>query len=545
MLRVRLILWYSLLVVLTISAIGLFQYYRIERSLYEALDVSLVDDAGTTLKLVSTLPPGATPQEIRMHGETHGSSSLRELVDHALREVPDSLRGTDLADRVVSEIIDQVLTELSFQDSGGHAIDPMDAIVERSVSSRRNNLVELYAITHDASGHSHETPFFRTANLGRDTIMRATRSAGESASSDTTATYRTIPFHGERVRVARAHNDRFDVYVGYPVTDIDENLASVRESFYIGLPLALVIAIFGGLWLARKALRPIEEIALAAHEISADQLSRRIALPGRTDRELVTLTETLNSMFARLESSFQQISQFTSDASHELKTPLAIMKGEIEQAMRHTSESRGLSPEEAREVLESVMEEAERMQRIVEGLLLLSKADDRQLPLAKEEVVLANYLQSLAEDAAILAQERGLTLSCDLAEGSERTRVRIDPTWFYQVIMNLLDNALKYTPSGGHVTMFLKRTADGERVQFGVADTGMGIAAAELPKIFHRFYRTDAARSGPAGDGTRSLGLGLAIVRSIVEAHDGTITVESRESKGTRFTITMPTASAR
>ena len=538
MLRLRLILWYSLLVVLTIGAIGLFQYYKIRQSLFQALDASLIDDAKITLTLISTLPPATNPRAIVMHGEAREANSLRDLVDMALRQVPDTLKGPALADRVVNEIIDQVITELSFVDSTGKTVDPLDAIVERSVSSRRNNLVEIYAMTHDSSGLVHEEGFFRTPNLGPDTIMRLVRSVHTHAETDTTSAYKTVRIKKENVRVARAHNARFDVYVGYPVTDIEQSLRKVRSSFYIGIPLALAISIFGGLWLARKALRPMEQIADTAREISAKNLSQRIDMPGKTDRELVLLIETLNSMFTRLESSFQQVNQFTSDASHELKTPLAIMKGEIEQTERHLEAAQLLEPDEARQVLASLMEEVERMQRIVEGLLMLSRADDRRLPLARETINIYDYLDSLREDAAILAEERGLTLDGLLDEQARWKKISADPTRLYQVVMNLVDNALKYTPEGGKVKLFLY-SSDHE-VRFGVADTGMGISKEDLPKIFRRFYRTDEARTGPYGDGERSLGLGLAIVKSIVEAHGGTIGVESELGKGTRFTITMP-----
>jgi signal transduction histidine kinase len=538
MLRVRLIIWYSILVVLTIATIGIIQYLRIRSSLFTALDVSLIEDARTTLTLISTLPPSTNPEEMVWHGEVHAANSLRDLVDHALSEVPDSLKGTELADRVVSEIIDQVLTELSFQDSSGKMADPLDAIVERTVSSRRNNFVELYAFTRDSLNRAHEQGFFRTANLGPDTLMRRVRALRQHANTDTTSAYSTISLHDEHIRIARAHNDRFDVYVGYPITDIEQTLRRIRASFYIGIPIALAISILGGLWLARKALRPIEQIAGAAREISAKNLSQRIKIPGKTDRELVTLTETLNLMFARLENSFQQVTQFTSDASHELKTPLAIMKGEIEQTGRHLGSSQTLAPDEAQEVLSSLMEEVERMQRIVEGLLLLSRADDRQLPLHREEIALYDYLGSLGEDATILAEERGLTLNCAFDPHTKTKCVFVDSTRLYQVIMNLLDNALKYTPAGGSVTLFLN-SRDHE-VRFGVADTGIGISREDLPKVFRRFYRTDEARTGPHDDSERSLGLGLAIVKSIVEAQDGTIAVESERGRGTRFTITMP-----
>ncbi len=544
MLRLRLILWYSLLVVLTIGAIGLFQYFKIQQSLFSALDASLIEDARTTLTLISTLPPTSNPREMIQHGEAHSANSLRDLIDRALTEVPDSLKGTALADRVVSEIIDQVLTELSFQDSTGKTADPLDAIVERTVSSRRNNFVEIYAITKDSLGIHHDAQFFRTPNLGSDTMMRLVRAARVHTQTDTTSAYHTIRIKDEPVRVARARNERFDIYVGYPVTDIQESLTRVRSSFYIGIPLALAISIFGGLWLARKALRPMEQIADTAREIGAKNLSQRIALPDRTDRELATLIETLNSMFARLESSFQQITQFTSDASHELKTPLAIMRGEIEQASRHLEAADALDPEETRQVLTSAMEEVDRMQRIVEGLLLLSRADDHKLPLSLETISIYDYLESLLEDGVILAELRGLTLISKFKERARSKHIHADTARLYQVVMNLLDNALKYTHPGGTVTLFL-HSAD-HRVQFGVADTGIGISSEDLPKVFRRFYRTDEARgiigdSDTFGDSDRSLGLGLAIVKSIVEAHDGSIEVESTLGKGTRFTITMPT----
>ena len=162
MLRLRLILWYSLLVVLTIGAIGLFQYFKIRQSLFDALDASLIDDARTTLTLISTLPRTTNPHEMVLHGEAHSAYSLRDLIDRALTEVPDTLKGPALADRVASEIIDQVLTELSFQDSAGKNSDPLDAIVERTVSSRRNNFVEIYPVTQDSSGIHHDAQFFRT-----------------------------------------------------------------------------------------------------------------------------------------------------------------------------------------------------------------------------------------------------------------------------------------------------------------------------------------------------------------------------------------------
>ncbi len=535
MLRVRLILWYSLLVVLTVAGVGLVQILIINRSVVEGLDNSLTEDAKITLSLVSSLPASSNPEEILRHGRMHSNGSLRDLVDRVLTEAPDTVTGAALTDRVISRLIDEILTELSFQDSSGVNIDPLDAIVQRNLSSKRNNFVEIHERPGARSKGTTGPVMFHSQNLAHDTLARLWKH--DRAHDDSSIVIEQLDFQNEEYRVARAANARFVVYVAFPTTEVDDSLSRLRSSFLYLLPLAFLISALGGFWLARKALAPIEHIADMAREIGAKNLSQRIELPGMRDRELRVLTATLNSMFARLESSFEQVVRFTSDASHELKTPLAIMKGEIEQTQRHLELADKLEPAEARSVLESLMEEVERMQRIVEGLLLLSRADDRRLALEREPVVLYDFLSSLAEDGEILAEASGLELIKQLDDDCRGLTVSIDPTRFYQVVMNLLDNALKYTPTGA-VTMFLH--AEGERVICGISDTGMGIGASELPKIFERFYRTDAARSGPNEMGDRSLGLGLAIVRSIVEAHNGTIEVESEPGRGTTFTVKLP-----
>jgi heavy metal sensor kinase len=481
------------------------------------------------------------------HEEMHGSTTLRSIVDHALAEIPDTTRGPALADRVVSEIIDQVLIELTYHDSAREVEDPLDAVVQHTVSGHRNNLVEIYALdtvidsTHYNSSHIVHDLIFRSSALGTDTLRSAASSELEKLGPrDSVGTLGTIHLKHQRVDLAVARNGRFEVFVAFPITDIQASLRSLRLSFYWLVPLALLVSILGGLWLARKALRPIDQIADTAREISAKNLSSRIELPGRTDYELMNLTETLNSMFGRLESSFQRINQFTSDASHELKTPLAIMKGEIEQAQRHLEQTQTLSIEDARAALVSLMEEVDRMQRIVEGLLLVSRADEKRLPLERQPIDIYDYLNSLSEDGAILAEERGLTLECQLDRDAQGRKISADVVRLYQVIMNLLDNALKYTKPGGRVKIFL-HAHGADAVDFGVSDSGIGISQEDLPHIFDRFFRSDEARTGPHEDADRSLGLGLAIVKSIVEAHGGSIRVTSVLGRGTEFSITMPT----
>ncbi|MDP4220657.1 MAG: ATP-binding protein [Bacteroidota bacterium] len=536
MLRIRLVLWYSFLVVLTVAAVGAVQYALLYRSLANELDSDLLDDAKTALHLVSNRASKHFSPGIGHTHTNYSSKTIKQLVDDAIRDAPDSISGKDLTDRVLSSLMDEMLGELSSKDS--IAADPFDALVERTLTSRRNDLMEIYAVRPESGMQKIGLPIYRTQNLGSDTI-RNLYSISAISAKDTARTLGEVEFKGEALRAAIASNKDFIVFEAYTETDIWDVISRSQSTYLFVLPIALLIATFGGIILARKALKPIEEIANTAQDIGAKNLSRRIEMPARGDRELTSLVSTLNSMISRIEGSFNQIAQFSSDASHELKTPLAILKGEIEQAQRRIESIHHLETVEAQTLLASLMEEVERMQRIVEGLLLLAKADDHKLPLRKENVLLSRFLESIAEDAEILAADRGLHFQRQFDENAKEIRLEADPTFLYQVLMNLLDNAFKYTPSGGMVRLFLHRS-DG-MAKFGVEDTGSGISPEDLKKIFRRFYRSEQARAHQGAEHTgRSLGLGLAITKSIVEAHGGNITVESQVGKGSKFTVGLP-----
>lgn len=536
MLRIRLVLWYSFLVVLTVAAVGVVQYFLLYRSLNNELDSALLADAKTALKLISNRPSKHFSEGPAHTHTNYSSKTLKELVDDAIKDSPDSVSGQDLTDRVLSSLMDEMLGELSSKDSS--ATDPFDALVERTLTSHRNDLLEVYALTKARNGSEVWTPIFRTQNLGSDTIKNL-YSVKQLSTKDSAQTLGEIDLVGESLRAAIASNNRFVVFAAFTETDIWEAISRSQKTYLYVLPIALLIATLGGIVLARKALKPIEDIANTAQDIGAKNLSRRIEMPARGDRELTSLISTLNSMISRLEGSFNQIAQFSSDASHELKTPLAILKGEIEQAQRRVSLVHHLETVEAQQILSSLMEEVERMQRIVEGLLLLAKADDHRLPLSKEHISLYNFLDSIAEDAEILAADRGLHFERKLDSNAKELRIDADPTFLYQVMMNLLDNAFKYTPQGGMVILFLN--TNDHAVLFGVEDSGSGIASNDLKKIFRRFYRTEQARAHHGAEHTaRSLGLGLAITKSIVEAHGGNITVESELGKGSKFTVELP-----
>ena len=290
-------------------------------------------------------------------------------------------------------------------------------------------------------------------------------------------------------------------------------------------PIGLLLAGGGGWLLARRALRPVDRMAETARRISAEHLAARLEDGGAND-ELSRLAQTLNEMLGRLDTSFRQIRQFSADASHELQTPLTILKGEIEVALRMPR-----TPEEYQRILKSALEEIDRVARLVEGLLLLARADAGVLRMDLQPVDLAQLVEDVYGQAKVLADRRKITL---LLGVMEPLSIRGDYERLRQVLLNLVDNGIKYTPSGGRVTLSLQR--DGEWASLRVTDTGIGLSPGDQEKIFERFYRSAEDRS--RGEG--GAGLGLCIARSIAEAHGGKIQVESTPGLGSTFTVLLP-----
>jgi two-component system, OmpR family, sensor kinase len=311
-----------------------------------------------------------------------------------------------------------------------------------------------------------------------------------------------------------------------------ENAEATRRRFLLILgavfPLALLVAGGGGWLLARRALGPVDRMAVTARRISMENLTERLADPGAGD-EVSRLAQTLNEMLGRLQDSFHQVRQFSADASHELQTPLTILKGEIEVALKAPR-----PPDEYRRILKSALEEVDRLARLVEGLLLLARADAGVLRMDHKPVDLARLVEEVFEPCRVLAEARGVHLSLGPVE---RLSIEGDGERLGRVLLNLLDNAIKYTPAGGRVALSVGR--EGGWASLRVEDTGIGLSPEEQQKIFERFYRSAEARS--SGEG--GAGLGLCIARSIVEAHGGRITVQSAPGSGSTFTVVLPLSS--
>ncbi len=315
------------------------------------------------------------------------------------------------------------------------------------------------------------------------------------------------------------------VQVGRSLKGMEEIFHSLLYIFAVGIVLSVVTASAVGWFLARKALKPVSEITDMARRLSARSLNERLSIKGPKD-EIGRLASTFNEMIARLERSFEQIKRFTADASHELKTPLTVMKGEIEVALRGES-----MPEHLKSVLVSCLEEIDRLNYIVKNLLDLAKTDAESAATVKTEVRLDKIISDRYELFRKIAVEKGIEL--DILKNRPIV-VMGDPVRLGQLVHNLIDNAIKYTPAPGKVEVSLERLNGSALLK--VRDTGVGISEEDLPHIFDRFYRVDRARTREAG----GAGLGLSICKEIAEAYGGTIKAESEQGRGTVFTVVLP-----
>lgn len=319
----------------------------------------------------------------------------------------------------------------------------------------------------------------------------------------------------------------YRVEVGTSATPAENTLGQVLVMLAVGLPIAVAVAVAGGFILVRQALEPVERMAVKAEEITQHNLSERLPVVESGD-ELERLSISLNHMISRLEDALRGSKQFVADASHELRTPLTVIRGELESLAQD-----GRLARETREALGSVLEEVERLAEIVESLFALSRLDAGEAHSEWLRFDLAELAATTAEQMSLLATDKNVLVECESTPG---VTVEGDRARLKQVIVNLLDNAIKYTPSGGRVRLSVRRE-EGFAV-LDVADNGVGIAPEALPHVFKRFYRVDGSRSREQG----GAGLGLAIVKSICTAHGAEVEVVSSPGQGSRFRMRQPLA---
>jgi signal transduction histidine kinase len=324
-----------------------------------------------------------------------------------------------------------------------------------------------------------------------------------------------------RIPVAR-------VIAGEPVTGLSLRDSALYYPILVILPVILLLSSVVSYLLAGHALLPVGRLI---HDLEAIQDGRSLhrRLPVESDEnEIDRLSQTLNAMMSRLETSFAALRRFTADASHELKTPLTVLRADIERAMQSPNVAEDQLP-----ALEEALAETARMADLVESLLTLARADEGRFDLHRENVMLEPIVREVVETAMILGEASGVRVALERADP---VHVEGDAVRLRQLFLNLVTNAVKYTPRDGQVTMALEDR--GDHVAFVVEDTGVGIAAADLPFIFDRFWRADRVRSRSGERG--GAGLGLAIAQWIAHAHGGFISVGSRLGRGSTFTVQLP-----
>lgn len=329
--------------------------------------------------------------------------------------------------------------------------------------------------------------------------------------------------------VAVQGGERYLVETGALLDEVQQDLRQWLVFLIIGLPLVAAIAVAGGYFLIKRALTPVAQIAASAEHIGSHNLSERLPVSNTGD-ELERLSITLNHMIQRLEEAFQHSRRFMADASHELRTPLTVLRGELETFVQEP----GLAPE-MRERLGSALEELERLVNIVEGLFAISRLDAGEAQAELVKFDLGKLAASTTDQMSLLGEDKNIKITCAAANDvwveGDRARMK-------QVVVNLLDNAIKYTSPGGTVGLNVG-ARDGKAV-LEVSDNGMGIPGESLPRVFERFYRVDEARSRELG----GAGLGLSIVKSICTAHHGRVEAASTPGKGSVFRVELPLTSA-
>lgn len=374
--------------------------------------------------------------------------------------------------------------------------------------SKRYHYVEI----HDASGRL----LYRSPNLENQEVFPR----------EPQKQLHQLDWSGRTLRFGVFENGGITLALGKDTEETRETLTQLGSAYLLALPLVVIAVGIGSWWTAQRVAAPVKAIAARAEKISASDLHQRLPEPSAQD-EISHLTRVLNAMFDRLQRSFEQVTRFTSDASHELKMPLALMRAEVEMALESPC------PEAAqRELLSDLIEQCTHLSQIVDGLLFLSRADDRRLALELTSVDLVAMVRELIEDAEILSAQSSVSLECKLPA---ELVVPGDLRLLRRAVMNLIDNAIKYNVPDGSVVLSASR--NGAKALLSVRNMGAGVPPEARDRIFHRFYRRDPSHNQRIS----GHGLGLSIAREIARAHGGDVTLVQSDSRWTEFSIVLPT----
>ncbi|HEX5228630.1 MAG TPA: ATP-binding protein [Bryobacteraceae bacterium] len=334
------------------------------------------------------------------------------------------------------------------------------------------------------------------------------------------------PHYRTLARTVTTGGRKYHIVVAAPLESTELTLRRLSEVLLWAMPLVLLIGSLGGYWMSRRALQPVDAITRSAQTIGIENLSDRLQVPAARD-ELARLAETWNGMLGRLEAAVKRLSAFTADASHELRTPIALIRATAELTLR-----RDRPVETYREALRHIIDESDRTARLIEDLLVLARADAGLPMLPLDRLELAPLVRDVCEQGQILAEERQLEFSSDVPD--QPVYVDANDPALRRLLMLLVDNAVKYTPAGGRIKVSVALDSSGPTVT--VSDTGIGIPDAALPHVFERFYRVDESRNREAG----GAGLGLSIAQWIADRHHARLEAESVLGSGSAFRVRFP-----
>lgn len=422
-----------------------------------------------------------------------------------------------------------LLDELDVLRGLDQSADPLDEALDEEVrqETANNEYMRYFArvVRIDAARGGPET-VTETPNMGAVLPASVFPEAAPASKEPGLASYRSAGRHF-RLLAARAPwkiaGEPAEVQLALDITPRDEMLQTYRRALMLLLGLGVVLASAAAWFIARRGLAPLEDIARAAERITADQLDERIE-ERSWPAELRALASAFDTMLARLDESFTRLSQFSADLAHELRTPINNLKGQTEVAL-----SRERSPQQYHDVLVSNLEELERLVGLTESLLFLARAENTEMGVERREVDAGELLQSVADLFAAAADEAGVALEC-----RGQALIFADPRLVRRAVSNLVDNALQHTDEGGHIELVARDAGEGSELV--VRDDGVGIAPEHLPHLRQRLYRAEWSRSDARG----SSGLGLAIVASIMDLHDGVLSIDSAPGEGTQAALRFP-----
>jgi heavy metal sensor kinase len=441
-----------------------------------------------------------------------GAGTFYGLQQYLRSGLVDSLRRR-------SAQVEQILLEAPGEVSSGAIAREINTRVAPEFNNRFVRVTRLPATVVFRSG----PPANRSFDPAAVSVFAPPKSAGSAASSTQIEDNQRLMI---RATLVQAASGDYLVELGVSFASMDEGLNHLLDLLALLLPVLIVCAAGGGYWLVSRALRPVDQLSQTAEMMSLQNLTLRLPVAPSGDA-LERLSISLNNMLGRLRASVQTSRRFLADASHELRTPLTVIKGEL-QELTHEAH---LDKREIRERVGSVLEEVARLEHLVSGLLVLSRLDAGETQPEWVEVDLAELALSTAEHMRLMAEDRGLAIDLSMLQ---KAVIRGDRARLKQIVVNLLDNAIRFTPPGGSVA--LRTAADESGAILEVADTGIGIPADSIAHVFDRFFRVDEARSREDG----GAGLGLSIVRSICTAHGAEVEVESVINDGSRFRVRFP-----